>query len=178
LYFLSHLQKDATMTQSALQRCARLATLAAFLGAAVAVHAQDSTQATPAQAAPGTVLPAPAEANPLVKIDNVVGTGKEATVGSTVVVNYTGWFYKPMATRQRGRKFDSSVDAGREPLEFQLGAGRVIKGWDQGVAGMKVGGKRTLIIPSDLAYGKKGVGGGAIPPDSDLIFDVELLQVK
>jgi FKBP-type peptidyl-prolyl cis-trans isomerase FkpA len=119
-----------------------------------------------------------AVANPLVKTDTVVGTGKEAGVGTTVVVNYTGWFYKPLAAKQRGRKFDSSLDAGREPLEFQLGAGRVIKGWDQGVAGMKVGGKRTLIIPSELAYGKRGAGGGGIPPDSDLIFDVELLDVK
>jgi FKBP-type peptidyl-prolyl cis-trans isomerase FkpA len=117
-------------------------------------------------------------ANPLVKIDNVVGTGKEATVGSNVVVNYTGWFYKPLAVKQHGRKFDSSLDAGREPLVFQLGAGRVIKGWDQGVVGMKVGGKRTLIIPSDMAYGKRGAGGGSIPPDSDLIFDVELLDIK
>jgi FKBP-type peptidyl-prolyl cis-trans isomerase FkpA len=99
-------------------------------------------------------------------------------VGNTVVVNYTGWFYKPLAARQRGRKFDSSLDAGHEPLEFALGAGKVIKGWDQGVVGMKEGGKRTLIIPSELAYGKRGVGGGAIPPDSDLIFDVELLKVK
>lgn len=166
------------MTESAFHRCARLALLASVMTVALFANAQDSTQAAPAQAAPGVVLPAPADANPLVKIDNVVGTGKEAVPGNTVVVNYTGWFYKPMATRQRGRKFDSSLDAGREPLEFQLGAGRVIKGWDQGVAGMKVGGKRTLIIPSELAYGKKGVGGGAIPPDSDLIFDVELLQVK
>jgi FKBP-type peptidyl-prolyl cis-trans isomerase FkpA len=117
-------------------------------------------------------------ANPLVKTDHVVGTGKEALPGTTVVVNYTGWFYKPLLTKQRGKKFDSSLDAGRTPLEFVLGAGRVIKGWDQGVAGMKVGGKRTLIIPSELAYGKRGVGNGAIPPDSDLIFDVELLEVK
>jgi FKBP-type peptidyl-prolyl cis-trans isomerase FkpA len=117
-------------------------------------------------------------ADPLVKIDNVVGTGKEAVTGSTIVVNYTGWYYKPMGVRQRGRQFDSSLDAGREPLVFQLGAGKVIKGWDQGVVGMKVGGKRTLIIPSELAYGKRGAGGGSIPPDSDLIFDVELLDVK
>jgi FKBP-type peptidyl-prolyl cis-trans isomerase FkpA len=132
---------------------------------------QDQSATAPAPAAA-------AEANPLVKIDTVVGTGKEATAGATVRVNYTGWFYKPLATKQRGRKFDSSLDAGREPLEFPLGAGRVIKGWDQGVAGMKVGGKRTLIIPSELAYGKRGAGGGAIPADSDLIFDVELLDVK
>ncbi|MDB5933572.1 MAG: uncharacterized protein JWQ01_916 [Massilia sp.] len=115
--------------------------------------------------------------NQLVKIDNVVGTGKEATVGSTVVVNYTGWLYKPMLVKQRGKKFDSSLDAGREPLVFPLGAGKVIKGWDQGVAGMKVGGKRTLIIPSELAYGKRGAGG-MIAADADLIFDVELLDVK
>jgi len=111
-------------------------------------------------------------------VDRVVGTGKEASLGSNVVVNYTGWFHKPLAKQQRGRKFDSSLDNGRDPLEFQLGAGRVIKGWEQGVAGMKVGGKRTLIIPSALAYGKRGAGGGMIPPDADLIFDVELLNVK
>ncbi len=146
--------------------------------ASIANAAGQDTSAQASASASATAV-APAEpANPLVKIDNVVGTGKEATVGSNVVVHYTGWFYKPMAAKQRGKKFDSSLDAGREPLVFQLGAGRVIKGWDQGVAGMKVGGKRTLIIPSDLAYGKRGVGGGAIPPDSDLIFDVELLDVK
>jgi FKBP-type peptidyl-prolyl cis-trans isomerase FkpA len=148
--------------------------LAMLCAAAVSLsHAagQDQSAATPAPAAA-------AEANPLVKIDTVVGTGKEASAGATVRVNYTGWFYKPLAPKQRGRKFDSSLDAGREPLEFPLGAGRVIKGWDQGVAGMKVGGKRTLIIPSELAYGKRGAGGGAIPADADLIFDVELLDVK
>jgi FKBP-type peptidyl-prolyl cis-trans isomerase FkpA len=149
----------------------RRSILLAMLCAATSIsYAAGQEKAAPA--------PAAAEANPLVKIDTVVGTGKEATVGSTVVVNYTGWFYKPLAAKQHGRQFDSSRDAGREPLEFPLGAGRVIKGWDQGVAGMKVGGKRTLIIPSELAYGKRGVGGGAIPPDSDLIFDVELLDVK
>ena len=121
----------------------------------------------------------PAQQGPQVQvIDHVIGKGAEATLGSKVVVNYTGWFYKPLAAKQRGRKFDSSLDAGREPLEFQLGARQVIKGWEQGVLGMKVGGKRTLIIPSELAYGKRGAGGGSIPPDSDLIFDVELLKVK
>ena len=129
-------------------------------------------------AAPAAAVVAAEVANPLVKIDTVVGAGKEATAGSTIVVNYTGWFYKPLAAKQRGRKFDSSLDGGREPLVFQLGAGKVIKGWDQGVAGMKVGGKRTLIIPSELAYGKRGAGGGSIPADADLIFDVELLEVK
>jgi FKBP-type peptidyl-prolyl cis-trans isomerase FkpA len=143
--------------------------LALLFAATSMSHAagQDQAAAAPAAAA---------EANPLVKIDTVVGTGKEAVAGSTVRVNYTGWFYKPLAAKQHGRQFDSSV--GREPLEFALGTGRVIKGWDQGVAGMKVGGKRTLIIPSELAYGKRGAGGGGIPPDADLIFDVELLDVK
>ena len=158
----------------------RLTAVASLLVMSCAAQAQSGAQSEPAPApaaAPAAVLPAP-EANPLVKIDNVVGTGREAGIGNTVVVNYTGWFYKPLAAKQRGRKFDSSLDAGREPLEFPLGAGKVIKGWDQGVAGMKVGGKRTLIIPSELAYGKRGAGGGSIPADSDLIFDVELLQVK
>jgi FKBP-type peptidyl-prolyl cis-trans isomerase FkpA len=142
----------------------------ALMGTAGAALAQSETP--PAPAAPVAEM-----ANPLVKIDTVVGKGAEATVGSTVVVHYTGWLFKPVAVKQHGRQFDSSRDPGRTPLDFVLGAGRVIKGWDQGVAGMKVGGKRTLIIPSELAYGKRGAGG-TIPPDADLIFDVELLQVK
>jgi FKBP-type peptidyl-prolyl cis-trans isomerase FkpA len=146
-----------------------------LLLASAASMSQAAGQNAAAQAA---AAPAAAVANPLVKIDTVVGTGKEANAGSTVVVHYTGWFYKPLAARQHGRKFDSSLDGGREPLVFQLGAGKVIKGWDQGLVGMKVGGKRTLIIPSELAYGKRGAGGGAIPADADLIFDVELIDVK
>jgi FKBP-type peptidyl-prolyl cis-trans isomerase FkpA len=112
----------------------------------------------------------------LVKIDNVVGTGAEAGLGLQVQVNYTGWLYDPNAIDNHGKKFDSSV--GREAFEFQLGAKQVIKGWDQGVLGMKVGGKRTLIIPGDLAYGKRGAGNGLIPPDAILVFDIELLNVK
>ena len=174
----------------------RRSAILALLLAASGAHAQEAAQeaskpttqpppeaqqaATPPATPPTPVPPVvPAEPAPQVEIiDRVVGKGKEATLGSNVVVNYTGWFHKPLAPRQRGRKFDSSLDAGREPIEFQLGAGKVIKGWDQGVAGMKVGGKRTLIIPSALAYGKRGAGGGVIPPDSDLIFEVELLDVK
>ena len=162
--------------------------LVSLLLAAAAANAQDTTQATaatpansnnPVNSAPADAKAAQAEQGPQVQvIDQVIGKGTEAAVGSTVVVNYTGWFYKPLAAKQRGRKFDSSLDPGREPLEFQLGARQVIKGWEQGVQGMKVGGKRTLIIPSELAYGKRGAGGGSIPPDSDLIFDVELLKVK
>jgi FKBP-type peptidyl-prolyl cis-trans isomerase FkpA len=125
-----------------------------------------------------TANPAAVSSAPKVEItDVVVGTGAEATLGSTVYMNYTGWLFKPFATKQHGKKFDSSLDAGRTPLDFQLGAGRVIKGWEQGIVGMKVGGKRTLIIPASLAYGAKGAGGD-IPPNADLIFDVELMDVK
>jgi FKBP-type peptidyl-prolyl cis-trans isomerase FkpA len=111
----------------------------------------------------------------LVKTDTVVGKGKEAVAGKTVDVNYTGWLHEPKAPRQRGKQFDSSV--GRGPFSFPLGAGRVIRGWDEGVAGMKVGGKRTLVIPPELAYGSRGAGG-VIPPNATLVFDVELLDVK
>ena len=144
---------------------------------AAAATAQSASSVAEAQPAAVPAAPVQPALPPLEKIDNVVGTGAVAAAGKTVRVHYTGWFYKPLATKQRGRKFDSSLDRG-EPLEFPLGAGKVIKGWDQGVEGMKVGGKRTLIIPSHLAYGKKGAGGGVIPGDSDLIFDVELLGVK
>ena len=114
-------------------------------------------------------------ADGLVKTDTVVGKGKEAVAGKTVDVNYTGWLYEPAAPRQRGKQFDSSV--GRGPFSFPLGGGRVIKGWDEGVAGMKVGGKRTLVIPPELGYGARGAGG-VIPPNATLVFDVELLDVK
>jgi len=102
--------------------------------------------------------------------DITVGTGTEATSGKTVKVNYTGWL-------TNGKKFDSSVDRGT-PFMFKLGAMQVIKGWDEGVAGMKVGGKRQLRIPPELGYGAQGVGGGLIPPNSTLVFDVELLDVS
>ena len=99
-----------------------------------------------------------------------------ATSGSDVTVHYTGWLYDEKAPQQRGLKFDSSVDRG-QPFTFLLGAGQVIRGWDDGVAGMKVGGKRTLLIPADLGYGSNGAGG-VIPPGASLVFDVELLDVK
>ncbi|QOY96584.1 FKBP-type peptidyl-prolyl cis-trans isomerase [Massilia sp. UMI-21] len=107
-------------------------------------------------------------------IDTVAGTGKEATNGATVVVHYTGWLYAPDTESKRGAQFDSS--SGREPFSFTLGGGQVIPGWDAGVAGMKVGGKRTLIIPASLGYGSSGAG--PIPPNANLIFDVELLDVR
>lgn len=105
--------------------------------------------------------------------DHQIGDGAEAVAGKLVTVHYTGWLDEGGS---KGRKFDSSVDSGR-PFSFPLGAGQVIRGWDEGVAGMKVGGKRTLYIPSALGYGKRGAGN-VIPPDADLIFDVEVLGVK
>ncbi|MFO0778154.1 MAG: FKBP-type peptidyl-prolyl cis-trans isomerase [Nitrospira sp.] len=102
-------------------------------------------------------------------VDQAVGTGDAAVAGKNVSVHYTGWL-------ENGKKFDSSVDRG-QPFSFPLGAGRVIKGWDEGVQGMKVGGKRKLTIPSDLGYGSRGAGG-VIPPNATLIFDVELLRVQ
>ena len=112
----------------------------------------------------------------LIKTDVVVGEGEEATDGKTVSVHYTGWLYDEAAPDHKGNKFDSSRDRG-EPFGFRLGAGQVIKGWDQGVAGMKDGGQRTLIIPPDLGYGSRGAGG-VIPPNATLVFDVELLEVR
>jgi FKBP-type peptidyl-prolyl cis-trans isomerase len=104
--------------------------------------------------------------------DSKVGNGATATAGHKVSVHYTGWLYN---NGEKGKKFDSSVDRG-EPFSFGLGAQQVIRGWDEGVAGMKVGGKRTLVIPPELGYGARGAGG-AIPPNATLIFDVELLKV-
>ena len=112
----------------------------------------------------------------LQKNDTVVGTGREAEPGFNVSVHYTGWLYDEKAADHKGKKFDSSVDRG-QPFKFDLGAGQVIQGWDEGFAGMKIGGKRTLIIPSEMGYGARGAGG-AIPPNAALIFDVELLDVK
>jgi FKBP-type peptidyl-prolyl cis-trans isomerase FkpA len=105
-----------------------------------------------------------------------VGSGAEATAGKTVSVHYTGWLYDPKAADHKGKKFDSSRDHG-DTFEFKLGARQVIAGWDQGVAGMKVGGTRTLVIPSELGYGARGAGG-VIPPNATLLFDVELIDVK
>lgn len=105
--------------------------------------------------------------------DSKIGTGATPQPGQTAVVHYTGWLYENGA---KGKKFDSSLDRG-QPFEFPIGQHRVISGWDEGVATMKVGGKRTLIIPPQLGYGARGAGG-VIPPNATLIFDVELLDVK
>jgi len=111
----------------------------------------------------------------LKKIDVVEGTGAEAKSGP-VSVHYTGWLHDPAKTDGHGAKFDSSVDRG-QPFRFHLGGGQVIRGWDEGVAGMKVGGKRTLVIPPEMGYGARGAGG-VIPPNATLVFDVELIDVR
>jgi FKBP-type peptidyl-prolyl cis-trans isomerase FkpA len=112
----------------------------------------------------------------LMQTDVKLGTGEEATGGHVVKVHYTGWLYDATAPQKKGAKFDSSVDRGT-PFTFPLGSGRVIKGWDQGVVGMKIGGQRTLIIPAHLAYGSRGAGD-SIPPNAVLVFDVELLGLQ
>ena len=108
-------------------------------------------------------------------IDQKIGTGVRAEAGQTVTVHYTGWLEDKNATDEKGKKFDSSRDR-NQPFSFSLGAGQVIKGWDEGVVGMKVGGERTLIIPPELGYGSRGAGG-VIPPNATLIFEIQLLSV-
>ncbi len=142
--------------------------LSLIAGLSVVVAAGSFTQAT-AQTAGKTMT----TSSGLQITDTTVGTGASPKAGQTCVMHYTGWLY---TNGIKGKKFDSSVDRG-EPFEFPIGRGRVIKGWDEGVASMKVGGKRTLIIPPALGYGDRGAGG-VIPPNAVLMFDVELLAVK
>jgi peptidylprolyl isomerase len=122
---------------------------------------------------PASAQPVMTTASGLKIIDTQVGTGPMPKPGQTCVMNYTGWLYVNGA---KGKKFDSSLDR-NQPFEFKIGARQVIAGWDEGVATMKVGGKRTLIIPPSLGYGASGIGG-VIPPNATLIFDVDLLAVK
>ena len=117
-----------------------------------------------------------ADSEALTKIDVRIGKGEDAVAGKTVNVHYTGWLFDKTAPNNKGEKFDSSRDRPGH-FTFPLGAGRVIKGWDEGVQGMKVGGQRTLIIPSSMGYGARGAGG-VIPPNATLIFDVELIGVQ
>ncbi len=134
----------------------------------------DKTEATKADTKTETT-----EANKmaeLVKTDVKVGDGTEATAGKMVSVHYTGWLYDEAAADKHGKKFDSSRDRG-QPFQFPLAGGQVIKGWDEGVQGMKIGGQRTLIIPAEMGYGARGAGG-VIPPNATLVFDVELLGVN
>lgn len=157
------------------------ALLASACGAADQTAAEDpdaapvagSASTTPANAETGASVP---PITSLQVTDTKEGTGAEAVAGRQVTVHYTGWLYDPRLPMNRGAKFDSSVDRG-EPFAFRLGAGQVIRGWDEGFAGMKVGGTRTLVIPSEMGYGARGAGG-VIPPNATLMFDVELLRVE
>lgn len=144
-----------------------LALLFSCAGVAQAQEVTATEQAVPA--------PAPLHLHKLGIIDTVVGTGDEAVNGSAVEVHYTGWLYNHKALNLRGKQFDSSRDAG-VPLAIQLGARQVIRGWDMGLVGMKVGGKRTLMIPAYLGYSTQGSGN--IPPNSHLVFEVELVSLK
>jgi FKBP-type peptidyl-prolyl cis-trans isomerase len=151
-----------------LQR-ARLSIVAAIATTVMAVPMAGVPTTAAAQTAGKTMT----TASGLQIIDSTVGTGASPKSGQICVMHYTGWLYE---NGQKGKKFDSSVDR-NEPFEFPIGQHRVIAGWDEGVATMKVGGKRTLIIPPALGYGARGAGG-AIPPNATLMFDVELLAVK
>ena len=139
-----------------------ITTMFAGVAAAITSRAAAQTAGKPMTTASGLQI-----------IDSKEGTGASPKPGQTCVMHYTGWLYE---NGQKGKKFDSSVDR-NEPFDFPIGQGRVIKGWDEGVAGMKVGGQRTLIIPPAMAYGERGAGG-VIPPNATLIFDVELIDVK
>jgi FKBP-type peptidyl-prolyl cis-trans isomerase FkpA len=142
--------------------------LAALLVAGC-VKKEESPKTAPAAAA---VAP-PTE---LQKTDIVKGTGEGISQGQVAVVHYTGWLFDPSAPQQKGTKFDSSRDRG-QPFKFTIGAGQVIRGWDEGVQGMQPGGQRRLVVPADLGYGDRGAGG-VIPPGATLVFDVELLAIE
>jgi FKBP-type peptidyl-prolyl cis-trans isomerase FkpA len=148
---------------------------AAAIVTLAAVSACAQTGAPPAAPAKPAAAAAPAVVTELVKKDTKEGNGRMAEKGKAVSVHYTGWLYDPAAPEQKGKKFDSSHDR-KIPFGFILGAGRVIKGWEEGVVGMKEGGQRTLIIPASMGYGDKGAGG-VIPPGATLLFEVELLKL-
>ena len=150
--------------------------LAAMIGNSAAQTAQSPASVGTANPSVSLSNKIGANVTELQKIEVKQGTGAEAVSGKAVIVHYTGWLYDPAVPNGHGAKFDSSVDRAA-PFGFLLGAGRVIKGWDEGVAGMKVGGKRTLVIPPAMAYGERGAGS-VIPPNATLLFDVELLDVK
>ena len=165
------------MTLRAGLACCALALAPAVAGAGDPAAAEQPSAASPpaGEAAPEPLL---AAAGPqLLTEDLRQGVGELARSGMQLMVHYTGWLYEPAALGYRGKKFDSSHDR-RQPFTFTLGEGRVIKGWEVGILGMQVGGLRRLVIPPEMAYGSRDIGNGLIPPDSTLVFEVELLGVE
>ena len=138
-------------------------------------NGSDSADGAGAGSGSGAIALPSGELESLLGIDVVVGTGDPIQNGDTAIVHYTGWLYDPEAVNRRGAEFDSSRGTGT--FRFQVGAGRVIRGWDEGVAGMRPGGRRLLFIPPEYGYGARGTPDGAIPPNAALVFDVELLEV-
>lgn len=144
---------------------------AAFLAVAC------SKEAAPPQPAATATTEVAAPVTELQKTDVVKGAGEGISAGQQAVVHYTGWLYEPGKPDHKGKQFDSSRDRGK-PFRFTIGAGGVIKGWDEGVQGMQPGGQRQLVIPASLGYGEAGAGGGVIPPNATLLFDIELLAIE
>jgi len=163
---------------------AKLVALAALLAVACSSRDKPEEPATATAPAASSAAETPAtESAPtgnenmaLQKIELAPGTGPEIKAGQNALVHYTGWLYDAAAPENKGKKFDSSVDR-NEPFEFPVGGGMVIRGWDEGVAGMQVGGKRRLVIPPEMGYGSRGAGG-VIPPGATLVFDVELVEIR
>ena len=148
-----------------------------FLAVAIAVTAAIGGALSGCGSAPNnTPAAATSAVNSLEVTDVAHGSGAAVAAGQYAIVQYTGWLYEPSAPDHKGKEFDSSLKSGT-PFRFQVGAGQVIKGWDQGVAGMQIGGKRRLVIPADLAYGDNGAGD-VIPPGATLVFDVDLVGIE
>ncbi|MET0536101.1 MAG: FKBP-type peptidyl-prolyl cis-trans isomerase [Steroidobacter sp.] len=145
------------------------------MAVAIALVAGCSKQTPPSEATPAPGAAAPI--TQLQKTDVVKGTGEGISAGQQAVVHYTGWLYDASAPGHKGKQFDSSRERGK-PFRFTIGAGGVIRGWDEGVQGMQPGGQRQLVIPPDLGYGANGAGNGVIPPNATLLFDIELLAIE
>ena len=168
--------KGLVTSDRGLVRIARMNRTCLLILCLVATRAACGRDA-PVEATPATTADALPPVTELQRVDVVKGVGEGISSGQTAVVHYTGWLYEPAAADQKGKKFDSSRDRG-DPFRFEIGAGGVIKGWEEGVQGMQVGGQRRLVIPAHLGYGEEGAGGGVIPPNATLLFDVELLAIE
>ena len=151
--------------------------LSAILASAVLAVGCSKQAPEPKAAAPSPSAAPEAQVTELQKTDLVQGTGEGISAGQQAVVHYTGWLYEPGQEDNKGKQFDSSRESGR-PFRFVIGAGGVIKGWEEGVQGMQVGGQRRLVIPASLGYGERGAGDGVIPPNATLVFDIELLAIE